>query len=149
MRKKSKQPSAVVDTNLFVSGSILKRGDPHQLLLAWRSGAFTLVTSDEQREELHDVLHRSEIAERYSLSGAEISALLRRIDRIAVRTALRGSLPVKVRDPQDEKILATALGGKADYLVTGDADLLELAGHPKLGSLNIVTVKAFLETLQR
>lgn len=44
-------------------------------------------------------------------------------------------------------ILASALGSKADYLVTGDADLLALQGEQALGSLRIVTVAVFLRDL--
>ena len=58
------------------------------------------------------------------------------------------TLPVHVRDPKDAKILALALGGNADYLVTGDDDLLVLNGDPRLGKLQIVTVHTFLTVLQ-
>ncbi|HEX5501645.1 MAG TPA: hypothetical protein VFW96_03425 [Thermomicrobiales bacterium] len=44
-------------------------------------------------------------------------------------------------------VLAAALGGSADYRVTGDDDLLALAGDPRLGALRIVTVRAFLDLL--
>jgi hypothetical protein len=54
---------------------------------------------------------------------------------------------VRVRDPKDEQILGTALASDADYLVTGDEDLLELAGDPRLGTLTIVTVVDFLAIL--
>lgn len=44
-------------------------------------------------------------------------------------------------------ILAAALGGGADYVVTGDADLLVLNGDPRLGNLRIVTAGDFLALL--
>ena len=44
-------------------------------------------------------------------------------------------------------ILGSALGGKADYLITGDKDLLALRGEPGLGSLRIITVVEFLSVL--
>ena len=46
------------------------------------------------------------------------------------------------RDPNDDKILETALAGRADSLVTGDADLLEM--HP-FRSLSILNPHEFLE----
>ncbi len=46
-------------------------------------------------------------------------------------------------------VLATALGGAAEYLVTGEDDLLVLRGHPPLGALRIVTVGEFLTIIQR
>ena len=60
---------------------------------------------------------------------------------------LGGTLPVQVRDPKDEHVLAAALSGKADYLVTGDEDLLHLDGDPKLGNLQIITAREFVNLL--
>jgi predicted nucleic acid-binding protein len=53
-----------------------------------------------------------------------------------------------VRDPNDEKVLAAALGNRAGYLVTGDEDLLALRDDPRIKGLRIVTAREFLETLQ-
>jgi hypothetical protein len=47
----------------------------------------------------------------------------------------------------DDHLLAACLGGKADYLVTGDADLLSLDRHPKLPNLRIIAVRPFLHLL--
>lgn len=52
-----------------------------------------------------------------------------------------------VRDPKDVMILASALSGRAHYIVTGDDDLLSLDGAPALGALRIVTVRDFLAIL--
>lgn len=53
-----------------------------------------------------------------------------------------------LRDPKDVHILAAALNGGADYLVTGDDDLLEHQNDPRLGTLRIVTVARFLAILE-
>jgi predicted nucleic acid-binding protein len=50
-----------------------------------------------------------------------------------------------VRDPDDELLLRVAIGGEADYLVTGDNDLLVLAANEVRGALQIVTPRDFLE----
>jgi putative PIN family toxin of toxin-antitoxin system len=69
-------PRVVVDTNLFVSGLIAKRGLPHQLLDRWRKGSFVLLISEEQREEIKIVLDRPAIAERYGITPEERAELL-------------------------------------------------------------------------
>jgi putative PIN family toxin of toxin-antitoxin system len=46
------------------------------------------------------------------------------------------------RDPKDDAIIATALSGKAAYLVTGDKDLLSLK---KFGRVQIITPRVFWE----
>jgi uncharacterized protein len=140
-------PRVVIDTNLFVSGAISPRGLPHQLLQAWRTGAFTLLISAEQRVEVQEVLSRPEIARRYNLSDEAKAHLLFLIDTLALQAPLRQRLPIHVRDPKDDHLLAAALGGKADYLVTGDADLLTLDRDPKLPNLRILSVRSFLDLL--
>jgi predicted nucleic acid-binding protein len=56
---------------------------------------------------------------------------------------------VIVRDPKDQMLLDAALGGKAEYIVTGDRDLRDLAAHSQLGALQIVTARQFLDVLGR
>ncbi|MBI4492304.1 MAG: putative toxin-antitoxin system toxin component, PIN family [Chloroflexi bacterium] len=147
MKSASRRARSVIDSNLFVSGTILKRGNPFLLLEAWRGGRFTLLLSREQREELEDVLHRPQIQQRYSLSLEEVATLLHLLDTTAASAPPRRRLPVAVRDRKDEMILAAALSGRADYLVTGDDDLLVLRDDPRIGRLKIVTVREFLEIL--
>jgi putative PIN family toxin of toxin-antitoxin system len=140
-------PRVVIDTNLFVSGAITPQGLPHQLLQAWLKGAFTLLISAEQRAEVQEVLSRPEIARRYNLSEESREQLLFLIDTLALQAPLRQRLPIHVRDPKDDHLLAAALGGKADYLITDDEDLLTLDRDPKLPNLRILAVRPFLHLL--
>ncbi len=109
--------------------------------------AFRLVLSPSLREEYEQVLARPIFTQRFNLSAEEIRAFSRFLDRRADVVTPSEPYRVRVRDIKDEHVLATALDGNADYLVTGDADLLTLAGDPQIGALRIVTVRAFLETL--
>ena len=85
---------------------------------------------------------------RYQISSEELAELF---DALAGATVVVPDpmLALPVRDAKDEHILATALSGNADYLVTGDKDLLVLAGDPRLGKLKIVTVAEFLAILDQ
>ena len=147
MRSEGKPPRVVLDTNIFVSAAITKVGIPHRLLLAWRAGAFTVLLSEAQRREIDEVLHRPAIADKYGLPAEELTDLLFVLDATAFPVVPRRRLPLAVRDPKDEHILAAALGGRADYLVTGDEDLLILDGDPRLGQLRMATPRAFLDVL--
>src|SRR5687767_9138621 len=129
MRSGSVPLKAVVDTNLFVSASILQRGAPHELLGAWERGEFTLLTSRDQRNEVRTTLSRPKFA-KYDVSQVQVSSLLKRMVAQAIAVLPINDLPLPVRDVKDELILAAALGGNADYLVTGDDDLLVLDGDP-------------------
>lgn len=103
--------------------------------------------SAEQRKEVAVVLGRPRIRLRYHLASDEIVLLLQLLDSSTTHILPRRRLPVHVRDNKDDPILAAALGGKASYLVTGDDDLLVLRDDPRIKSLQIVTVRDFLEVL--
>ena len=135
----------VIDTNLFISGTIMKRGDPFTLLELWRVGSFHLITSQEQIAELDDVLDRPMVRIDYALSNIEVDEHRHRLRRLATIVVPILPSPIALRDLKDDFLLATALAGNADFLVTGDKDLVTAAGDSLLGRLHIVTVTAFLQ----
>lgn len=57
-----------------------------------------------------------------------------------------GLIPNYTRDPKDDYLIDAALRGQADYLVTGDFDLLALADDPAI-SVQIVSPSTFLAML--
>jgi uncharacterized protein len=97
--------------------------------------------------EVETVLRRPKIQQRYQVSEEEMTILLHLLDAAGSRLTPRRRLPVHVRDGKDDYILAAALGGMADYLVTGDDDLLALRDEPRLRALKAVTAREFLEAL--
>ena len=147
MRSARSWPSAVVDTNLAVSGLVFPGGPPRALIRAFLAQTFTLITSTQARAEYRQVLARPKFTVKYGLAPSEAAAFLKQVDESAPPVTPLAHLPLSVRDPKDDPILAAALGGDADYLVTGDQDLLVLAGDPRLGALRIVTAAEFLAVL--
>ena len=148
MRERSQTITAVVDTNLFVRGLVFKRGAACSLLEALRQGLFTLLVSEALAEEYRTVLSRPRFSDRYGLTAEERADFFVLLTRRGQRITPTDSLPVHVRDVKDEHVVAAALGGGADYLVTEDEDLLELRGAPQLGRLHIVTGGEFLDVLR-
>jgi putative PIN family toxin of toxin-antitoxin system len=136
----------VIDTNIFISGSISPRGIPSRLLTLWEQDRIMVVTSSELVAEVEAVLHRDYIKGKYQLSEERIRELVRRLQQAAEHVIPLSPLPVHSRDPKDDKLLAVALGGETDYLITGDEDLLSLRAAPALKNLRILTAAAFLET---
>src|SRR5262249_23273927 len=124
------KPVAVLDTNLFVSGTILKRGVPFALLESWRRDEFLVLLSTTQEAELRDVFARPKLLTRYHLTESEVRQFFHDLRRLTRRAPSMASLPLEVRDAKDEMILATALGSGAGFVITGDNDLLTLAGDP-------------------
>lgn len=146
-RSRKRKLRVVIDTNVLISGSINEHGYSHQLILLWREKAFALIVTKQLKAEYQSVLKRPKFSEKYGLSKEEISAIIRRINKGSLLVMSQKVLPITVRDKKDEKIIGAAFGGKADYIVTGDKDLLVLNKSPRLGKLKIVTVKEVLEVL--
>jgi putative PIN family toxin of toxin-antitoxin system len=140
-------PRAIVDTNLFVSGLISPLGPPGRLLDVWHAGWFNLYLSDLQLAELTEVVSRPKIVRDDRITPQALANLLAGLS-LATRVVASPSIPIPLRDPKDEHILAAALGGNADYLVTSDFDLLVHQGDPHLGTLKIVTAAQFLAILE-
>ena len=90
---------------------------------------------------------RPKIIRQFRITLIELTELIARIGAVTPIVP-SSSIPVSLRDPKDEHILAAALVGKADYLVTGDDDLLVHQGDPRLGALKIVTASQFLAMLE-
>lgn len=145
-----KKFTVTLDTNVIVSGIILARGNPALILSLWKKHSFTLILSSDILEELKETLRRLKIAKHYDISPDRIknsTKLLRKKSRIVLPVPISSSIPL--RDQKDAEILGTALSGKADYLVTGDKDLLVLEGDSHIGSLHIVTPKQFFESMEK
>jgi uncharacterized protein len=112
----------VVDSNVWVSGLIRPQGPPGQVLEAILQERFEVVASWELVEEVSAVLSRPKLA-RYRLASGDVLDLLRTL----ARTLPTVDVDVEVRDPKDPPVVAAALAGRADAIVTGDADLLDNA----------------------
>ena len=119
----------VMDTNVLVSGLIGIAGPPRKLLDAWLDGQYTLVSSLYQVEELNHVLSYPRIKVRLHLEDAEVDVILAALLCEAELTAGRLTAAGVTRDPKDDPLVACALEGKADYLVSGDQDLLALGEY--------------------
>ncbi len=134
----------VVDTNVLVSALLAGTSLPAHLLLLWREGAFDLLTSAEQLDELMRVTRYPKIRER--LTPALAGRLINEVREIAI---VVGDLPTVTvsADPYDNYLLAMASAGAADFLVTGDKrDLLDIRLYE--GS-RLLSVRDFLTLNKR
>jgi putative PIN family toxin of toxin-antitoxin system len=119
----------VLDTNTLVSALLSPHGPPRQLLDAARHHAFELCTSPVLMAELLDVVSREKFASRFSKAGLMPLGIISEIRRLA-SLAVPDSVPrVIADDADDDHVLACALAGKADLIVSGDKHLLGLGGE--------------------
>lgn len=108
------------DTNVLVS-AFTTRGlsaDLVRLVIAQHE----LLTSEVNLAEFRRVLR-----DRFRVPPADISALERQLREYTVVAKPAAPFEVRIRDPDDAWVLASAIGGGADILVTGDKDLLTIA----------------------
>jgi len=119
----------VLDTNVLLSGIAYPGSVPGKIIAAWRHGSVEVLLSDYILDELRRVLPRLE--HRHGLSAAEIEDF---VDILSIQAEIIE--PSQQRDPSlrdagDQPVLGTLLAAlkisAAQYLITGDKDLLALA----------------------
>jgi uncharacterized protein len=115
----------VTDTNVVVSG-LLWLGQSGRLLEAAANRQITLYTSPALLDELRSTLSYDRLAARVAHSGLTIDELVTRYINVVI-VVPTVPLPAPVcRDPDDDNVLSAAIAAVADYIVTGDKDLLVL-----------------------
>ncbi|KAF0216671.1 MAG: PilT protein domain-containing [Geobacteraceae bacterium] len=127
--------NVVFDTNVLIA-AFLSEGVCAKLLLRARKKQFQLVVCPFVLQEFERVLSK-----KFAAAHSEVREALELVDEAA---ALKVQ-PVKevagvCRDEDDDNVLACAQAAKADYLVTGDADLLVLESFEKT---RIITPRVF------
>ncbi|AIO72430.1 putative toxin-antitoxin system toxin component, PIN family [Burkholderia multivorans] len=132
----------ILDTNVLLGALISPSGPPDAIYRAWRAARFELITSVEQLDELRRVSRYPKL--KFILPAHRIGAMINNMQRAVVLDTLPTTLPngVETNDPNDRFLLAMALAGAADYLVTGDrrAGLLE---RGSIGRTRIATPVVF------
>jgi putative PIN family toxin of toxin-antitoxin system len=111
----------VIDTNIWISyllGGLLQRIDEKIL-----SKEIKAVVSDETLKELSEVLSRPRFKNIFT--AERIKELFSLLDSYAIVVSPSQKVSA-CRDEKDNFLLEVALEGKADYLITGDEDLLVL-----------------------
>lgn len=123
----------VIDTSSLVS-YLLTQGDLMRRVVArWRAGDFVLLSSPATRSELAAVIARPEIRR---LSSAPLDKFMWGFERFTENVPETPNLSGACRDAKDEKFLACAIAGKAQYLVSSDRDLLDLHSYQDIPILN-------------
>lgn len=124
---------AVLDTNIVVAG-LLWNGPPNRLLRA-TGDDLRLYSSRTLIDELANTLARKKFAKRIALQGTDIDTLIEDYLGLA-ELVVPASVPRICRDPDDDHVIACAIAARADIIVSGDRDLLDLKRH---GDIRIVS----------
>jgi putative PIN family toxin of toxin-antitoxin system len=128
----------VIDTNVWVSGFLSRGSIPAQAILKAEREC-VILASEAVFTEMVTVFRKRKF-DRWT-PGSEREAALRHLQGIA--TIIEIPSPIRAcRDPRDDKFLEVVVHGRADLILTGDADLLAL--HPFQG-IAILTPSQFLD----
>ncbi len=130
----------VIDTNVLISAALSSKGAPARLVqevLAQHHLVFSQPTFDELRTRLY----RPKFDRYISL---EFRERLLHDFKASAHWVDMGESGVYCRDRDDDKFIETALKSQAQYLVSGDSDLLEA---PPLPALQIISTQRALIVL--
>lgn len=115
----------VLDTNTLIS-ALLFSGTASRLVPLWQSRRITILLSSAILREYLRVLTYP----KFRLSDQEVRGLIEKELLPFVKTVrVKKHLAAVRRDPEDNKFLECAVAGRAEHLVTGDHDLLELGAY--------------------
>ena len=115
---------AVLDANVLVSGLAYPKGIPGQIVGAWQRGSLAVVLSHYILDEMVRVLPRVPANRR---TQQEIRDLVDSFLGLAQIVGPASVIEPALRNPADQQVLGTLRASGADYLITGDKDLLALA----------------------
>lgn len=129
-----------VDTNVLISGFIWG-GIPREIIDKFRFDAsYILVFSPELIHEF-----RNKLLRKFHLEATKIDQWIRELTQYAELVIPEFTTKI-CRDPKDNMILDTGVSGDAEYIVTGDKDLLILG---KFQKTTILSPKGFLQILHQ
>jgi putative PIN family toxin of toxin-antitoxin system len=140
----------VIDTNLLVSYALAKGEILSRLIDHWERGTFVYLTSPPIVEELKEVLQRPYLRAKMAADPQPL------IDIVEADTEqMPGELSLKgiCRDPKDDIFISCAVEGNADYIVTGDKDLLDLGEYQGVKIIRarefVIVLDAFEQKLEQ
>ena len=136
----------VLDTNVVLS-ALLWRGTPYQLLEAIRNHSEPrLFTSPALLDELAGVLTRSTPTKRLAVIGKTVRAVLADYVEAAEVVEPEHVPRVVPNDADDDQVIAAAVTAGADWIVSGDVDLLSLGSYQ---GIPIITAAQAVEQIAR
>jgi putative PIN family toxin of toxin-antitoxin system len=137
----------LLDTNTAVSG-LIWRGPPKQLIDAAVLGRIQLISSDALLKELEEVLQRPKFGKPIQQLGVQVSELFDGYAALVERVEPVDLDDHVCRDPDDDQVLAAAIGGQADLIVSGDQDLLVLGSYQGIEIVSASDAVSYLESVR-
>lgn len=116
----------IIDANVLISCLIRPDGRTGHVREYIRAGGFVILYSRETLAGFVNVISRPRLIEKYQVQEQDVHAFRSLILLNGKRIKIKTKVSI-CRDPKDNDYLALALDGKADFIVSGDGDLLSLS----------------------
>lgn len=138
----------LLDANVYISYMLAPDapGTIQQLMSAALEGQYMLLLPRELLREMSEALSRKATLSRRTNPEDRQKLLSRFMEIAEIIETIREEIPTVTRDRKDDYLLAYAVIGQVDYLVTGDMDLLVL---DHVGPVQIVRPADFLAVLSQ
>lgn len=134
----------VIDAGILIAALITSGTPPDQIYQAWRRKRFVLITSQWQLEEFRRASRYEKL--RKFIRPVDAGNLIVGLQREAIVLARLSKLDLS-KDSEDYPVLAMAMAGEADYLISGDRR--GLLAQKKIGNARIITAREFLKVLKK
>lgn len=131
----------VLDANQFVSALLKPHSNSGQILSLISKDEITLLTSEEIIAEITAVLLSPKIIKRIGQSPEYLKTFMERLWSVAIITEGKIQVAIINDDPSDNKYLACAIEGRADFIISGDHHLKDLKAFKEI---RIVDPASFL-----
>ena len=146
MPPRKERITIVFDTNVLIAFYLSRnpKSVVSKIIRLWRNKRkLQMIVSDEIIAEYLEILERVGVSEKQIAKLKEILETFRIVSKFSL-----GKRPTESRDADDNLVLATALVGKAEFLVTNDKDLLDISeSDKKKFKFRIVTPVEFLKAI--
>ncbi len=134
---KNKTLRLIIDTNLWVSFIISKKINLLDHLLF--AGKVRLLFSAELINEIEVTITKPKLKKFFTKDA--LNEMLSVFDPYIDFVETKSNVTI-CRDPKDNFLLSLSIDGQADFLLTGDNDLLDMK---KIGNTSIITISGFLK----
>ncbi len=129
---------AIIDTNVFISG-IIYGGNPRKIVNFWLDKKLILCLSPELKAEI-----LNKLGKKFLLPSESLTFIEKSLDTYSLKYVPKVKLTI-CQDPKDNFLLELAQVARADFLITGDKDLLTLK---KYKNTKIVSPGEYLQILE-
>lgn len=136
----------LLDTNVVVS-ALIWGGLPYRLIEAAAAGDIELVTSPALLAELRDVLGREHLASRLAQQRSSVEQAIGLYAELAIGVSPLDTPRVVPGDADDDHVIAAAVAGDAELIVSGDRHLLSMRSHRGIEIVSAAVALARVEAI--